>query len=175
MVSGSLAAVLGNRLINLTGVFFLAVFCLAIGFARNGAELIAFRTLGGIALAMFIPTSIGTVSNNVPSGRMRNIGFSLVGLSQTIGYGIGLVLGGVFIDTIGWRTGYYICGSLLASFFFLGIWILPPDSPKNTVGHTMKRLKNEIDWLGVSMAAAGLGLVAFVLGFVIIVVHCGLC
>lgn len=35
-----------------------------------------------------------------------------MGKRQPLGYAVGLVLGGVSVDTIGWRFGYYISAML---------------------------------------------------------------
>jgi len=162
---GTVADVVGSRLVNLVGVFFLGVFALAMGFAKNGSQLIAFRALGGVALSMFLPTSVSLISTNIPAGKMRNSGFSFLGVGQVIGYGAGLVLGGVFVNTIGWRVGYYICGGANMVLFVVGLWALPRDRIplQHTQASVVKRLRTEVDWVGVVMASGCLGILAYVL------------
>lgn len=121
-----------------------------------------FRALQGIAISLCFPTSVAIVANAVPSGRKRNIGFSCLGLVQPAGFSVGLVLGGVFLDTVGWRVGYYICGGLTLTLFLVSIWALPPDQAV-AEGPNLPRLRTEIDWIGAVMACTCLALFSYVL------------
>lgn len=94
---------------------------------------------------------------------MRNVGFSFIGIGQVLGYALGLVLGGIFVQTVGWRVGYYICGGLLIALFGIGLWALPPDKPSTSSLPAMQRLRTEIDWVGVILASVCLALLAYVL------------
>jgi len=147
LLMGTVVDVVGSRLVNLVGVFCLGVCALAVGFAKNGSQLIAFRAHGGVALAVFLPTSVSLISTHIPAGKMRNSGFSFLGLGQVIGYGIGLVLGGVFVNTVGWLVGYYICGGANLVLFVLGCWALPLDrvSVQHARISVIRRLRMEID------------------------------
>jgi len=163
LLAGSIADVLGSRLINLSGVLALGLFTLATGFVKDGVQLVTTRAFAGAALAMFLPTAVSLVSLNIPSGRMRNMGFSFIGVGQAVGYALGLVIGGVLVDTAGWRLGYYLCGGCLLALFVSGLSILPHHRlPAGNVG-ILKRLSSEIDWAGVAMSSASLALLAYVL------------
>lgn len=116
---------------------------------------------------MFLPTSVSLISTNIPAGKMRNSGFSFLAVGQVIGYGIGLVLGGVFVNTVGWRVGYYICGGASLALFVLGCWALPLDrvSVQHARVSVIGRLRMDIDWVGVVMASGCLGILAYVLAY----------
>ncbi|RDW59041.1 hypothetical protein BP5796_11965 [Coleophoma crateriformis] len=161
LLAGSIADVVGNRIVNLVGCLTVGCFILACGLARTGIELIMFRALQGIAVSLCLPTSVAIVANALPSGRARNIGFSCLGLVQPIGFSMGLILAGVFLDTVGWRFGYFLCGGLTLVLFFLSIWALPPD--KVMEASILTRLKTEIDWIGAIIACASLSLLSYVL------------
>lgn len=115
----------------------------------------------GVAVALQLPTSVGILANAVPPGKGRNIGFSCLGLAQPLGFSVGLVLGGVFLDTIGWRFGYYLCGAVTLVFFLLGIWALPPDRLAEPA--SFKRLRSQVDWVGAAIVTGGLAMFAYVL------------
>ena len=134
---------------------------LACGFARTGIELIMFRALHGIALSLCLPTSVAIVANAVPTGRPRNIGFACLGFVMPLGFSLGLVLGGVLLDTIGWRFGYYLCGALTLLLFVVSTWALPADKPVE--GGNLKKLKTDIDWVGAALASTCLALFSYVL------------
>lgn len=147
MIAGSIADVVGKRLVNLTGSFILGS-----GFVKAGTQLIVMRALTGVAVSLCLPTAIGILSNAAPNGKMRNLGFACLGLSSPFGFSVGLVLGGVFVDTIGWRFVYYLGGAVTIILFFVGIWILPADIPSGPT--TFKRVRTEIDWIGAVIATA---------------------
>jgi predicted MFS family arabinose efflux permease len=85
-----------------------------------------------------------------------------MGAGQPIGFSIGLTLGGVFADSIGWRWGFYIAALLNTVIFLTAIWGLP----KNTEKHgpvTWNRIATDIDWVGASIASVSLALLSYVL------------
>ena len=161
LLAGSIADVVGNRHINLTGCLVVACFMIACGLAKTGVELIMFRAFQGLALSLCLPTAVAIVASAVPSGRKRNIGFACLGFVQCAGFSVGLVVGGVLIETIGWRFGFYLCGGLTFILFIVSIWALPPD--KVVEGARLKRLQTEIDWIGATMACTCLSLCSYVL------------
>ena len=161
LLAGSIADVVGSRPIFLLGCFLLSCFILACGLARTGIQLIMFRAMQGIAVALCLPTSVAILTNAIASGKRRNIGFACMGLGQPLGFSLGLVLGGVFVDTIGWRAGWYICAGALLVCLLVGSWSLPLDSL--TQPPSWKRLRDDVDWLGAIIATACLAMLAYVL------------
>lgn len=161
LIAGAVADVVGSRPIFLIGCFLLACFVLACGLARTGIELIMFRVMQGIAVALCLPTSVGILTNAIPSGKRRNVGFACMGLGQPLGFSLGLVLGGVFVDTIGWRAGWYMCAGAIMLCLLVGIWSIPADSL--TQAPSLERLKADIDWTGAIVATACLALLSYVL------------
>ncbi|KAG0653102.1 Aminotriazole resistance [Hyphodiscus hymeniophilus] len=161
LVAGSVADVIGNRRVNLTGCFLVGVFILGCGFARTGIELIMFRAMQGVAVSLCLPTSVAIVATSIPSGRRRNIGFSCLGFIQPIGFSLGMVLEGVIADTVGWRFSYYLTGSLSLAFFALSLWALPRDGVVE--GSVLVKLQKDIDWVGAIMASTSLGVFSYVL------------
>lgn len=134
---------------------------LACGFARSGIDIILFRAFQGIAISLCLPTSIAIVANAVPSGRKRNIGFSCLGFVQPFGSSLGLVLEGLSLDNVGWRFGFYLCGSLALVSFLVTIWALPQEHVVE--GSKLARLQTEIDWVGAMLACTCLALFSYLL------------
>lgn len=161
LIAGAVADVVGSRPIFLTGCFLIACFVLSCGLARTGIELTVFRAMQGVAVALCLPTSVGIFTNAVPRGRGRNVGFSCMGLAQPLGFALGLVLGGVFVDTIGWRAGWYMCGGTIRLCLVVGIWTIPPHLV--TQAQSLERFKADIDWAGAIIATACLALLSYVL------------
>jgi predicted MFS family arabinose efflux permease len=91
------------------------------------------------------------------------VGFALIFLAYPLGYGLGMVFGGVFVNTVGWRVGFIGGGIIGFVLFLLGIWTLPKDHKKSATESTMKRLSTEIDWVGALMASACIAIFSYVL------------
>ncbi len=71
-------------------------------FAQTGEQLIIFRVVQGFGAAVLISNSAALITDATPS---KELGFA-VGLNQiafTVGAVLGLTVGGVLIDTAGWR------------------------------------------------------------------------
>ena len=120
-----------------------------------------FRAMQGIAVSLCLPTSVGILTKAIAPGRRRNVAFATVGLSQPLGFSFGLVLGGIFVDTIGWRSGWYICAGGNFLCIFIGLWSIPADA--STEQRKFRRLKTEIDWIGVLISTVCLALLAYTL------------
>ncbi|KAJ5204926.1 major facilitator superfamily domain-containing protein [Penicillium cinerascens] len=161
LLAGSLADFCGNRLINLMGCVGLCAFILACSVAQTGIQMILFRAFQGIATSMCLPTAFSILTDTMPVGKRRNIGFACLGLGQPLGFSVGLVFGGLFQDSnLGWRFGYYLCAGVTAILTLMLYFKLPIDKPRETF--TLRRLRDEIDWIGIVLSSASLGLISYV-------------
>jgi len=168
LIAGSVADIVGARPVELTGITFLGVFTLACGFAQTGGQLVAFRALQGVALALHLPASVAIITGAVPSGRARNLGFACLGFSQPLGFAVGLVLSGVMIERAGWRLGFYVTGGCTLAVAVAAIWTLPklPSQNQDGVVALWKKVGREIDWVGGMISSGGLATLAYVLAYV---------
>jgi MFS family permease len=169
LIAGSIADIVGARSVELTGIAFLGIFTLACGFAQSGAQLVVFRALQGVALALHLPASVAIITGAVPSGRARNLGFACLGFSQPLGFAVGLVLSGVMIERAGWRVGFYLTGGCLLAVAVGAIWTLPklPSQNQDGVVALWKKVGREIDWVGGMISSGGLATLAYVLAYVL--------
>lgn len=161
IVAGTVADVVGSRRVFLTGTLLFSGFTLGCGLARTEIQLTMFRAMQGIAVAMCLPTSVGILCNCVEPGRLRNLGFACTGLGQPLGFSLGLVLGGIFINTVGWRAGWYFAGATIFVCFPIGMMLLPSDYL--LVPPSFKRLRTQVDWPGAVIISTSLAMLAFVL------------
>lgn len=145
-VFGSVADIIGPKKMWVTGSFLFVVFTIAVGFATTSIQIIMFRTCLGVAMSMCLPTNMSLTTNTFPRGPWRTSAFAISGMSQPLGYALGLVLGGIFTDTIGWRWSYYIMAMVNFGISVVSIWSLP------SVSHSSKKrwtqqLAQDVDWV----------------------------
>lgn len=160
---GAVSDVIGTRVTNLIGCFFIAVFMVASGLSQTGVQFIVFRAMQGIAGAFAIPTALSIVSKSIESGKRRNMAFSTLGLAQVLGFSLGLVFGGLFVSGPGWRVGAYIGGAVGFLLFLVGIWAVPPDMNTHSKTTRWRRLVSEVDWAGACLASMSIALLSYVL------------
>jgi len=163
LVVGSVADVVGNRPVYLIGCFLHLLFSLACALVQTGAQLITFRALQGLALSLCMPTSVGIITSNFSSGRGRNIAFACFSGGNPVGYALGLLLGGIFVDTVGWRWGYYLSLVLNAMVFASAFFALPADSSGRA---SLQKLRSGVDWVGLLLISADLAILSYVLAYV---------
>lgn len=162
LIFGAVADVIGAKLMWLTGSYLYVVFTLAVGLAQTAVQLIAFRTLQGVAIAMALPTAVSLITNTFPRGDWRNIAFAVNGMANPLGYAMGLVLGGIFTDTVGWRWAYYMSALINVFISIVANWSLPKVSVASS-RHWKTRLVHDIDWVGAIILSVALGMLLYVL------------
>jgi MFS family permease len=161
LLLGSISDVVGPRNMYLLGCALQSAFTLACGLSQSGGQLILFRALAGIAISFCLPSAVSIITNSFEPGKRRNVAFASMGGGQPIGFSIGLTLGGVFADSIGWRWGFYIAAILNTIVLVTGIWALPKTESENEP-ITWNRLNTEVDWVGAFIATCSLAMMSYV-------------
>ncbi|GLA61250.1 hypothetical protein AtubIFM55763_006432 [Aspergillus tubingensis] len=162
LLSGSIADTIGPRWVELVGSLASGALMLGQGLSQTGIELVIMRAFQGVGLSMHLASSVSIVTQLLPPGKGRNLAFSCIGLSQPLGFSLGLVVGGILIDTIGWRAGWYIAGGITLFFTVIGLWSLPK-SPVQRDGHILRNVRTKIDWVGAGLASAFMALLCYLL------------
>jgi MFS family permease len=167
LLAGSVADLIGAKRVELLGCLLLGLFTLASGLSQTGIQLVMFRAMQGVAMAMHLPASVAIVAGAVPRGRARNIGFACLGLSQPFGFSVGLVASGIMIERIGWRSGFWLAGGALLVVTAAAVKGLPAVKPEQQQGREGRsvwwRLYSEVDWVGGMVASGGLAILAYIL------------
>ncbi|KAB8227943.1 MFS general substrate transporter [Aspergillus alliaceus] len=164
LISGAVSDVVGNKQTFLTGCFLQSIFSMACGLAHSGTQLIIFRVISGIAASLCLPSAMSIITEHFPSGKFRNIALALMGSGQPIGFGVGLLLGGVFADTVGWRWGFYSAAIANSPVLLLSVQQLPGKDKQE--GIIWRRLVFGIDWIGALAASVGLALLSYALAVI---------
>jgi len=108
MLSGSTADRLGRRRIFQTGLLLFTAGSLLCSLAPGLGWLIGFRMVQAVGASMLNPVAMSIITNvfTEPRERARAIGVwgGVVGISL----GLGPVIGGVLVETVGWRSIFLI-------------------------------------------------------------------
>ncbi|KAK2864972.1 hypothetical protein FQN49_004036 [Arthroderma sp. PD_2] len=160
LIFGAVADVIGAKLMWIVGSYLFVIFTLAIGFSQTSIQIIIFRTFQGAAISMCLPTAVSLITNTFPKGQWRNVAFAMNGMGQPLGFAAGLVLGGIFTDTIGWRWAYYMMAIINICLSTTSIWSLP-SVHRHSNKSWYRRLIEDIDWLGAIIMSVAMGLLIF--------------
>lgn len=166
LLAGSIADAFGARTVDLAGCFAISTFMLGAAGSTTGYQLVAMRAIQGVGTALHFSSSVALVTQAIPRGRSRNIAFACLGLSQPLGFSFGLVIGGILIDASGWRTGWYIYGSISLFLSFVGLWALPHDPENLTLKARLSRVRTKIDWIGALLITAFMAMLCYLLAYV---------
>ncbi len=87
------------------------------GFAQNLLQLFSLRAILGIGEAGYAPASLSLLGDFFSRSRRARV-LSYWSIGTLIGAAIGVALGGLVADTLGWRWAFYIVGipGLIAAF-----------------------------------------------------------
>jgi EmrB/QacA subfamily drug resistance transporter len=108
LLGGRAGDILGRRRLFITGLVLFAGFSLLCGFASSSGMLIAGRALQGFGAALLAPSVFSIVSVMFREGAERNKALGVLGAIGGSGAAIGVLLGGVFAEFIGWEWIFFI-------------------------------------------------------------------
>ena len=148
LLAGRLGDLIGRKRMFLSGLAAFTVSSLLCGLSAGPAMLIAARFAQGIGAAMVSAVSLGMIVTLFPEPReqARAIGaFSFVGAA---GASIGLVLGGLLTESVGWHWIFFVNVPIGALVMLLAVRVLDADRGTG--------LRNGADWLGALLVTAGL-------------------
>jgi EmrB/QacA subfamily drug resistance transporter len=108
MLGGSTADRLGRKRIFQIGLVTFIIGSAGCAAAPNLGVLIAARAFQALGGAMLNPVALSIVRNVFTDQRERAQAIGMWGAMIGISFGLGPVLGGVFVDTIGWRYVFLV-------------------------------------------------------------------
>jgi len=152
ILSGGLSDHYGRRRVYLIGLVGFAGTSALCGLAPTLEWLVVFRLLQGGAGALLIPGSIALITHAF-QGAERGRAFGIWAASTSALIVLGPIIGGILVDTIGWRVAFLINVPVLA----VAVWA--------TRGHVVESRDTEasgrFDWLGALVAALAVGGLSF--------------
>jgi EmrB/QacA subfamily drug resistance transporter len=108
LLGGRAGDLLGRRVIFMAGLLLFSAFSLLCGFSVSAGMLIAARAVQGAAGAILSPSVFSIVSVTFEEGSERNKALGILGAIAGSGAAIGVLLGGVLTEYVGWEWIFYV-------------------------------------------------------------------
>ncbi|MFD4631917.1 MFS transporter, partial [Streptomyces sp. NPDC058473] len=104
LLFGRAGDLFGRRKLFLAGLALFGLASLLATFAWDPASFLAGRALQGVGAAAIVPTGMSLLTTTFPEGPQRDRALGISGTLLSLGFTVGMVLGGVLTDTLGWRS-----------------------------------------------------------------------
>ena len=101
MLGARLGDLIGRRRVFLAGLTLFTLASLLIGLAQVPEWMLAGRALQGVGAALLAPSTLALLSTHFPEGAERQRALAYYAATAGVGASLGLVLGGVFADLVG--------------------------------------------------------------------------
>ncbi|MYW69786.1 MFS transporter [Streptomyces sp. SID8379] len=147
LLAGRIADLVGRRRVFLAGLAGFAVASGAGGLAPTAGALFAARAFQGVFAALLAASALALITTTFSDPRERRRAIAVFGALGGTGGALGVTLGGVLTDGLGWRWCLYV-NVPIALAALAGSVLMPPD----TAPHRRGRL----DLPGAILACGGL-------------------
>jgi EmrB/QacA subfamily drug resistance transporter len=132
LLGGRAADLFGRRRVFLAGVTMFALVSLLDGLSQSGGELIGLRALQGLAGAFMSPAALSIVLVTYREGHERNVALSVWGAVASGGAAVGVLLGGILTQYLGWRWNFFINVPVGIFVLITAMRILPKHESEET-------------------------------------------
>ena len=152
LTGGTLGDLYGRRRIFILGIALFVAGTLICALAPNAAILIAGRAMSGIGAAFEVAMSLVLLTAAFPDRKERAHALGVWASCNGIAFVIGPTFGGWLVDSIGWRSIFYVILPVCAAAWLLTLYAVPESAdPKG----------RRLDLPGQGLAVVGLSAFAF--------------
>src|SRR6185437_8884286 len=152
LTGGTLGDLYGRRRIFAAGSAAIILGTAVCGLAPDTAILIAGRALTGLGAALVIPSSLAILAVTYADANQRAHALGIWASCNGLAMVIGPTIGGLLVDSAGWRSIFLLTMPIAALTFAMALWAVPESS------HAEGR---RLDLPGQVLAIAGLGALSF--------------
>lgn len=124
LTGGTLGDLYGRRRIFILGVLVFAGGSLLCAVAPSAAVLIAGRGIAGAGAALELPAALAILNVTYPDARRRAGAIALWGGMNGLAMAVGPTVGGILVDSFGWRSLFYAVLPFAAATIVLAIGYL---------------------------------------------------
>ena len=152
LIIGKIGDLMGRKRIYALGMGIFTLGLLACSVAQTVGQLIFFRALQAVGAAMTVSTSTAIVTEAFPKNEVgKGIGF--LGMSVSVGFIIGPILGGFLLDWLDWRSIFWVRAPVGLGGFLLAFLLLKRDRTRKG--------GIKLDLMGTLTSSAGIFLFVF--------------
>jgi EmrB/QacA subfamily drug resistance transporter len=108
LFGGRAGDILGRRKLFIAGIAVFTAASLLAGIADNSATLLTARVIQGVGAAFAAPGTLALVATNFAEGKARDRALGVVTGAYGVSIVLGMVLGGVLTEWLGWRSVFFI-------------------------------------------------------------------
>ncbi|MFG1627653.1 MFS transporter [Kribbella sp. NPDC049227] len=153
LLGGRMADLLGPRRVFVGGLLLFGVTSLVAGLSNSPEFLIGARAVQGLGGALLSPAALAILTMTFAHGRERNIAMGVWGGLAGLGGTLGVVAGGLLVDSLSWQWVFFVNVPIVLALVAL-IPVFVPD-----VRHHSGR--RTFDTLGAVLGTAGLMAVVY--------------
>lgn len=135
LLGGRIGDIIGRRRVFIIGLAVFAVFSLLCGLATSPAMLITARILQGAGAALLSPSVFSIVSVTFEEGAERNKALGILGAIAGSGAAIGVLLGGILTESVGWEWCFFLNVPIAIIAFFLLFKYVPESKGEGLSRH----------------------------------------
>lgn len=149
LFGGRLADVFNRRAVFQAGILLFAVGSLAAALAPGKGYMIVARAAQGAGAAVSVPSALTLLWAVYPEGALRNRALAIYTAVGGGSFSVGLVIGGVLTDLLGWRSVFVFTAAAGAAVVVIAQAVLPGSRSE----------RHALDLPGALLSTAGLVLV----------------
>jgi EmrB/QacA subfamily drug resistance transporter len=155
LLGGRASDLLGRRRTFVAGLSLYAIASLGGGLAPSSELLLAARALQGLGGALVFPSTLALINTTFTEGRERNHAVAVWGGAGAAGLVVGVLLGGVLTQALGWQAVFFVNVPLAVMVLVLAFVLIPADDEREG--------GRAFDFLGALSATSGVILLVFAL------------
>ena len=153
LLGGRMGDILGRRIIFMVGLLAFSAFSLLCGLAWSAEVLVIARMLQGAAAAILSPSVFSITTVTFEEGSERNKALGVLGAIAGSGAAIGVLLGGILTEYVGWEWVFFVNVPIgLAALALVRRYVHESKAPE---------LARHFDAWGATTVTAGLILLVF--------------
>jgi EmrB/QacA subfamily drug resistance transporter len=108
MLGSRIADLLGRKRLFVAGLVLFSAASLACGLSQSDTQLIVFRAIQGLGAAVISPAALAILTTTFAEGEERNKALAIWGAIAGTGGAVGVLLGGILTDQIGWEWIFFL-------------------------------------------------------------------